>query len=67
LKHGAGFRVLRLDGRGGRPLLPHHRPLESELESIEEQIFVRGSARANIEHLYDLKRRIGVVRHAVTP
>jgi magnesium transporter len=28
---------------------------------------VRGAARANIEHLYQLKGRIMTVRHAVTP
>jgi magnesium transporter len=41
--------------------------LESELEGIEEQIFATGSARANIERLYDLKRKITVLRHAVAP
>jgi magnesium transporter len=41
--------------------------LETDLEAVEEQIFEPGTARANIEELYDLKRRIGVVRHAVTP
>jgi magnesium transporter len=41
--------------------------LESELEAIEGEIFVRGAARANIEQLYALKRRITIVRHAVAP
>jgi magnesium transporter len=40
---------------------------ETELEAIEEQIFTRGSGRSNIERLYELKRRVTVVRHAVTP
>ena len=41
--------------------------LETDLESVEEQIFEPGTARRNIEELYDLKRRIGIVRHAVAP
>ncbi len=41
--------------------------LESELEAIEEQIFTKGSARANIERLYQLKRKVMVLKHAVAP
>ena len=41
--------------------------LETELETIEAQIFERGAARWNIERLYALKRRATVLRHAVAP
>jgi magnesium transporter len=41
--------------------------LETELEAIESQIFVEGAARANIERLYELKRKVLIVRHAVLP
>lgn len=41
--------------------------LESELETIEEQIFAKGSQRANIERLYQLKRQVTLLRHAVAP
>jgi magnesium transporter len=41
--------------------------LESELEAIEEQIFTKGSERANIERLYQLKRKVVVLKHAVAP
>ena len=41
--------------------------LESELEAIEEKIFSKGSGRANIERLYELKRKIMIVKHAVAP
>jgi len=41
--------------------------LESELELIEGQIFTRGAGRSNIERLYVLKQKVGVLRHAVTP
>ncbi len=41
--------------------------LESELETIEDQIFDRGAGRANIERLYQLKHKVTVLRHAVSP
>lgn len=41
--------------------------LESELEKIEERIFIRGSQRRNIERLYSLKSKVLALRHAVTP
>ena len=41
--------------------------LESELEAIEERIFIPGSQRQNIEHLYVLKRKVMALRHAVAP
>jgi magnesium transporter len=41
--------------------------LESELEKIEERIFIRGSQRRNIERLYSLKAKVLALRHAVTP
>ncbi|GGE65098.1 magnesium/cobalt transporter CorA [Massilia psychrophila] len=41
--------------------------LETELETIEDRIFIRGSQRANIEHLYELKAKVLVLRRAVSP
>lgn len=41
--------------------------LASELETIEESIFTKGSQRANIERLYQLKRKVVVLKHAVAP
>ncbi|MDC8757248.1 magnesium/cobalt transporter CorA [Janthinobacterium fluminis] len=41
--------------------------LESELELIEDRIFDRGAERDNIERLYQLKRKIMVLRHVVAP
>jgi magnesium transporter len=40
---------------------------ETELETIEERIFIPGSQRDNIERLYELKRKVMVLRHAVAP
>jgi len=41
--------------------------LETELEELEDRIFVRGSERSNIERLYQLKRQVMAVKHAVGP
>ncbi|MDB5916334.1 MAG: corA [Massilia sp.] len=41
--------------------------LETELETIEDRIFIRGSQRANIERLYELKAKVLELRHAVAP
>jgi magnesium transporter len=41
--------------------------LESELETIEDRIFMDGAQRENIERLYQLKRKGLVLRHAVFP
>ena len=41
--------------------------LETELETIEADIFTKRTARANIERLYDLKRHAMVLKHAVAP
>ncbi len=41
--------------------------LETELEIIEDQIFTKGSQRANIERLYELKRKVTLLKHAVAP
>ena len=41
--------------------------LETELEGIEERIFSQGQARSNIQRLYELKRKVMQVRHAVHP
>lgn len=40
---------------------------ETELEIIEDQIFTKGSQRTNIERLYELKRKVIVLKHAVAP
>jgi len=42
-------------------------PEPAELETIEEQIFIKNQARSNIEALYDLKRKLTTLKHAVDP
>ena len=41
--------------------------LEHELETIEEKIFDKGTERANIQRLYELKRKVLTLKHAVAP
>lgn len=41
--------------------------LESELETIEDQIFSKGAQRNNIERLYQLKRKVMTLKHATAP
>ncbi len=67
LKHGSGFVLYALMDAVVDRYFPIVDALESELEAIEEKIFTKGSARSNIEGLYELKRKVGVLRHAVAP
>jgi len=67
LRHGSSFVFYALMDAVVDRYFPVIDAMESELETVEEHIFVPGTARQNIERLYDLKRRVGVVRHAVTP
>lgn len=67
LRHGASFVFYALMDAVVDRYFPIIDEMEDELEAIEEDIFEPGSARQNIERLYALKRRLGVVRHAVVP
>lgn len=67
LKQGAAFVFYALMDAVVDRYFPVIDALESELEKVEEQIFVKGSERANIEHLYQLKRQVTVLKHAVAP
>jgi len=67
LRHGSAFVFYALMDAVVDRYFPVIDALETQLEVVEEQIFERGKARANIEELYDLKRKIGVIKHAVTP
>jgi magnesium transporter len=67
LKQGAAFVFYALMDAVVDRYFPVLNMLESELETVEEQIFVKGSERANIERLYQLKRQVMTLKHAVTP
>lgn len=67
LKHGSSFVFYALMDAVVDRYFPVVEALEAELEMIEEQIFSKGSERANIQRLYQLKRKIMLVKHTVTP
>ena len=67
LKQGPAFVLYALMDAVVDRYFPVVEKLEAELETIEDQIFTKGSQRANIERLYDLKREVLVLKHAVMP
>ncbi len=67
LGHGAGFVLYAIMDAVVDRYFPLIDAIESELESVEEHIFGKGMARSNIERLYDLKRRMVTLKHAVAP
>lgn len=67
LSQGAGFVFYALMDAVVDRYFPVLDALETELENIEEHIFVKGSARSNIERLYTLKRKVTTLKHAVAP
>lgn len=67
LRQGSAFVLYALMDAIVHRYFPIIDSLESELEEIEEQIFARTAARSVTERLYDLKRRIMVMKHAVMP
>ncbi len=67
LKQGSGFVLYALMDAVVDRYFPVLDLLEVDLEQIEGQIFERGAARWNIQRLYDLKRRVTVLRHVVAP
>ena len=67
LRHGAGFVFYALMDAVVDRYFPLLDGIDTELETIESQIFERGAARSNIQRLYALKRRATQLRHAVAP
>ncbi len=67
LRHGSGFVLYALMDAVVDRYFPILDSLETELETIEQEIFTKGTARSNIERLYELKGRVMVLKHAVTP
>ena len=67
LRHGAAYVFYALIDKVVDRYFPVLDQLESELEAIEEQIFVKNQVRSNIEALYELKRKLMTLKHAVDP
>jgi magnesium transporter len=67
LKLGSGFVLYAIMDNVVDRYFPVVDALEVQLEALEEQIFGEESPRDNIRHLYELKHRLMVMRHAVEP
>jgi magnesium transporter len=67
LRQGAGFVLYALMDAVVDRYFPLIDALESELEAVEAQIFVKGAAHANIKRMYALKRHAMLLKHAVAP
>ena len=67
LKQGAGFVLYALMDAVVDRYFPVIDALELELERVEERIFAGSPARANVEALYAIKRKLMVLKHAAGP
>ena len=67
LRHGSGFVLYALMDAVVDRYFPVVEALETEFESIEDQIFGGGLARQNIESLYALKQKLMILKHAAGP
>jgi magnesium transporter len=67
LRHGAGYVLYALMDAVVDRYFPVLDALESELESLEDQIFAATSGRASLEALYGLKQKLMTLKHAVWP
>jgi magnesium transporter len=67
LKFGSAFVLYALMDNVVDRYFPILDALESELEAIEENIFIKNTARSNIEALYGLKQKLMTLKHAVDP
>ena len=67
LSHGAGYVLYALMDAVVDRYFPILDELETEIENIEDRMFADQTARANIEALYDLKRKLMILKHATEP
>ena len=67
LTEGPGFVLYALMDTVVDRYFPVIDALQEELETIEARIFEGAPARANVEALYELKRKLMSLRHAVLP
>lgn len=67
LRHGSGYVLYALIDAVVDRYFPVLDALEVELERLEEEILSGRSARASIESLYALKRKLTTMKHAVEP
>ena len=67
LQNGSGYVLYALMDAVVDRYFPVLDALETALESVEEQIFVKNAARSNIEALYSLKQKLMTLKHVIDP
>lgn len=67
LSQGSGFVLYALIDAVVDLYFPIMERLETELEAIEEILFEKNAMQSNIERLFELKKKVMIVKHAVTP
>ena len=67
LRHGPAFVLYALMDAVVDRYFPVLDELETELEEIEEHIFASQTTRANIEALYNFRRKLNTLKHATEP
>lgn len=67
LKHGPMYVFYALCDAVVDRYFPLVETLEAELEAIEKAMFTGNEPRGSIRQLYELKRKVGKLRHAVLP
>ena len=67
LQNGSGYVLYALMDAVVDRYFPVLDAIESGLEQVEDQIFVRNAARSNIEALYALKQKLMTLKHAIEP
>src|SRR5690606_27534127 len=67
LRHGSGFVLYALMDAVVDRYFPILDGFEGELEDIEAEMFAQDAVRSNIQRLYQLKRRVMLLKHAVAP
>ena len=67
LKLGSGYVLYALLDAVVDRYFPLLDAIETELETVETQIFERASARLSVQRLYRLRQRAAQMRHAVAP
>ncbi|HSE91420.1 MAG TPA: magnesium/cobalt transporter CorA [Candidatus Binatia bacterium] len=67
LGHGPGYVLYALMDAVVDRYFPILDAVETELETVEERIFANQTTRVNVEDLYDLKRKLMILKHAAEP
>lgn len=67
LRHGPAYVLYALMDAVVDRYFPVLDELETELEEIEEHIFASQTTRANIEALYNFRRKLNTLKHATEP